>query len=615
LANPENVGDSGNTDDSDDADDSDNTGGSDDMDDEDMLDELDEYREFDDAWDDDDSNIASEDDEFAEFRWMEQMDGIATLNGQQKPDQIGCCNCKLIRRSGMRSIFYYELEQPSVETSRLAFDLFDCYGRLRNEFKTHPTKSGSGLWQRELDNGDLLLVEYIRIDKRYRGQGLGKRLVEAMLEMARKKSRSFFAVVAPGVLSRDIEMEMPAGMSYEERLVIHSRAYDLATNFFRSLGFRRVGSTRWYALASDPAHPCHAVPADSDYNPPDTGFGIAECEYDARRSSVHTLPEVLSTKDLDDQQFLDMVKETLGNRRASDSGWQATGDNGNTVLHVAAERSKPKSVEWILSQFPELLNVRNTRGETPLDTLQFRLEKDRTRFGPSHMLVIRHISDNFKGYGDESVDCLVRLKGLANPSQLDMMRVKYGCTCGQCVMGILSPRMCLALESHGEMQHDMLLDSADSADDWSFYAEDGITLKFVPPKVRQNMMTNKSLRQGFAELCQYFSDSIKNGRAPTEKNVLREWEAASEWPPVTRNYFQRDGTVYAVGSSLFQMAMAQDLLAGDGTFYDICEAQIKALPECRNDHEFGFASSMCGYYRVRLIQPVCALTGEPIEDD
>src|SRR5215469_11531998 len=146
----------------------------------------------------------SEYDEFAEFRWLEQMDGEVTLKERNGSAQIGYCKCKLIRRARMRHVFYDEMEEPSCETSSLAFDIFDRYGRLRKEFKTHPIKRGTGLWQHELDNGDLLLFEELKIDKRYRRRGLGKRLVEAVLEKTCEKSESFFALVQPGYLYREV---------------------------------------------------------------------------------------------------------------------------------------------------------------------------------------------------------------------------------------------------------------------------------------------------------------------------------------------------------------------------------------------------------------------------
>ena len=563
----------------------------------------------------------SEYDEFAEFRWLEQMDGEVTLKERNGSAQIGYCKCKLIRRARMRHVFYDEMEEPSCETSSLAFDIFDRYGRLRKEFKTHPIKRGTGLWQHELDNGDLLLFEELKIDKRYRRRGLGKRLVAAVLEKTCEKSESFFAIVEPGYLYREVRIEIKGSMSDEEKDVIYRQAFNAGTDFWRSLGFRRIGSSTWFALASDPDHPCHGVPAGSDHNPPETSFRNPESRmqnfltwlnqttfqeeagFDKPASDVPTLLKELHTKDLEDQKCLDKVRETANNVPISDSGWQVTDDDGNNVLHILATTFKPKSVEWIINQLPELLNRRNIAGEIPLDALEFYLEKVRTMSGENRMSKIFHISDQFKGFSEESVDCLILLKGLTDPSALDRSRFKFGCTCGQCIMGILSPRMRFALECQGDVQYDMLSQVLDDGVDFVEW-EEGSSLQFVPSRVRENMKSNLSMRQGFAKLCLHFSRCVEKSNIvglPNEQNVLHELRNTNEWPPVSREFLDRGGTVYSVGSWLFESAMDCDLFAGDGEHYITFQDEIKQLPECRNDHEFGFVRSMCGYERVSQV--------------
>ena len=138
------------------------------------------------------SEDCSENDEYAEFKWLENMDGVVTcaersLDGVAQK-QVGSCEGKLIRRDKIRAAFYHEMEGPSRETSLLAFDLFDRYGRLKNEIKDHAIRKGSGVWHKELDNDDILLTEEVKVDKKYRGRGLGKKVVGALLEKAREKT-------------------------------------------------------------------------------------------------------------------------------------------------------------------------------------------------------------------------------------------------------------------------------------------------------------------------------------------------------------------------------------------------------------------------------------------
>lgn len=81
---------------------------------------------------------------------------------------------------------------------------------------------------------------------------------------------------------------------------------------------------------------------------------------------------------------------------------------------------------------------------------------------------------------------------------------------------------------------------------------------------------------------------------PTEVNVIKVWADNREWPPATKNYFERGGTVEAVLRALFQATMAQDDMTGDGMFFEVPEFKTEhnALAVCRNDREYGFVLGM-----------------------
>lgn len=109
---------------------------------------------------------------FQEFDWLEPLNGkiALTLPGASDSEHkhIGRGFGELIRRGRMRHSFYDDLEQPSQDTSRLTFDLFDRYGQLCEEFKLHQVKTGSGHWGDEFDTGDLLLIENVFVKPSYR---------------------------------------------------------------------------------------------------------------------------------------------------------------------------------------------------------------------------------------------------------------------------------------------------------------------------------------------------------------------------------------------------------------------------------------------------------------
>jgi len=205
-----------------------------------------------------------------DFDWLEPMDGQITLASTSDSDitKVGYVYGELIRRRRFGDFFYNEMEKPTDATASLAFDLFDRYGRLREEFKTHAMKKGPGVWGDELDTGDLLLLEKVVINKSYRRQGLSQKLINAIIDITRPKCGQFFVIVLVGSLIRTIDDEFP-GMTEEEKGPIYQWYEDAARHFYRSLGFRRIGSTNWFALAGDKNHASHDLLALDDYDPPE----------------------------------------------------------------------------------------------------------------------------------------------------------------------------------------------------------------------------------------------------------------------------------------------------------------------------------------------------------
>jgi hypothetical protein len=220
-----------------------------------------------------------------------------------------------------------------------------------------------------------------------------------------------------------------------------------------------------------------------------------------------------------------------------------------------------------------------SEGDTPLEAVLINLEAMRTRrvFNTLGDLTVPR-SDKFEGHSDASVVCLARLKGLSEITSLDRARLASGCTCGQCISGFLSPRMCFALLCQVEVRHDMLSDSVgqDSGSDFVHFNEE--LVEYLPNRVRENLKTNKSMRQGFANMCDHIATCLRAKVVLNEANVLDALQNASEWPPVTKNFLQRGGSVASVALMLFQGAMNQDKLAGDGMHAEISVDALTSQP-------------------------------------
>ncbi|KAK7960339.1 hypothetical protein PG988_011553 [Apiospora saccharicola] len=526
-------------------------------------------------------------DEFAEWRWLEPID--ARITEDQKP--VASCHAKLIRRAHIMSNFWVEMEEPCTETSDLAFELFDRYGRLNRKYIEPGSKRGSGVWGRELDHGDLLLFEYFEVNPE-----------------ARRRVRPEFIT-----LRETDESEI-----FSERQAISKQ-------FWRSLAFRRIGTSFWFALVDENTHPARQLDVEEDW----------DAQMDAESSKTIPGPVEAALVNLmalgvSDAGHTHQIQNLLPTD-ANDERWLAVTENGNTVLHLAAVHHDPKAITYMLSRRPDLASMRNKDGDVPLEALQSQLEAMRAT--KRHGLMTLVVSDRFEGFEQRSIDCIGRFLGtpVFNLDQLSpddvhkilsaagslghlasqkdsidyALRLKYGCTCGCCLGGFLSPRTRHALIQQAQYQHDLLSDdisdwySNESTSGAEWVHEHEFLLTFLPDPVRQNLKTNKSMRQGFTALCKHFAKCLEKNWIPTEGNILWVWRfETSEWPPVTRNYLARGGPVSAVATMIFERAMSQDEWPSiwNKDFRDIFSDDN--LPECRNDLEFGFVSGMCGYKRV-----------------
>ncbi|KAK5048586.1 hypothetical protein LTR84_005677 [Exophiala bonariae] len=551
-----------------------------------------------------------------EFKWLEPIDvkAISTsrLDEDGKPMRAGYCNAKLIRRGQMRDDFYGEMEQPSRETSMLAFDLFDRYGRLRSEFKTHPIIKGTGIWGQELDGGDILLIEKVFVKNEHRRQGLGRKMIESLLTLAREKTWSFFAFAWPTVLRlHDFSQEYDSLVEEAERDRLEEREHDRAVMFHRSLGFRRVGSTIWFALTPDVDHPSRQLSSMEDFNPSEAPPTSLHCLLSPLQQISDPPPSgfdrIRNPQPRESPDFLSVLQNCMQQNGLADACWETKDKHGNTVLHLAASILSVACIEWILTQGigARLLEMRNNRGETPLELLQFKLEKLRTQKVFNDLTV--PVSDEFEGYNDSAVRCLILLKGLGSVESITelqgpdaLLQIVGGCTCGQCLKGFLSPRMSYALLCQAEIGHDMMDEGISQLPGPDWVEGHMHNLGGLPSKVLNNLKTNKSMRQGFVNLWLHIATCLKSRTVPTAPNVLDMVEDAGEWPPATKHYLQRGGTVEPVFLAVCRNAIEQDKWAGDGNHEEIFSNEISKLPECRNDHEFAYVSGMCGYERISL---------------
>jgi hypothetical protein len=155
------------------------------------------------------------------------------------------------------------------------------------------------------------------------------------------------------------------------------------------------------------------------------------------------------------------------------------------------------------------------KGNTPLEQLESELKTKRTK--REHGMIIVDISDNFPGFTAEAIECLAVLRAVKDPTPTDYARLKFGCACGSCINGFLSPRMKFALLCQAELLHDLLNEEIEDGKMWCMMHDDLLT--HVTPDIQRNFATNKSYRQGFANLFDHVALTLRENKAPTIVNV------------------------------------------------------------------------------------------------
>jgi hypothetical protein len=142
--------------------------------------------------------LLEDDYEFAQ--WMQTILVHCSHDGKDIGRGVG----RHVDRDWIRPTFWRDMEEPCVELSTIAFQLFDRYGRLKKEFKDHPVQKGTGVWGSELDFGQLFIIEYMHVDDEWRRKGVGRNIAKYLIEKSRTGGRSpQFSLAVPGWLTAE----------------------------------------------------------------------------------------------------------------------------------------------------------------------------------------------------------------------------------------------------------------------------------------------------------------------------------------------------------------------------------------------------------------------------
>ncbi|KAB8227542.1 uncharacterized protein BDW43DRAFT_316716 [Aspergillus alliaceus] len=307
---------------------------------------------------------------------------------------------------------------------------------------------------------------------------------------------------------------------------------------------------------------------------------------------------------LEDKMAAESLEILFEKNMVNNSFWEYLDKGGNNLLHLMGLQSMPSTVSWILGQQKGLAEKKNSRGETPFDALQARLENART---------LGHISypptGDSSGFSDASVSCLLQLARISVNSDQKKSCLKFGCTCCECAFGFLSPRMCLVLEWYANRWACFLRDDIGEGETWTRL--NAANLIFTSCEIQRELAKRRAMREGFAAVAGFIAACLRCHIIPTEENVREVILTSQEWPPICEDYLLRGGTVSAVACIIFRDAAESDNRAECSQFQDENEETIVQLPICRNDHEFGLVRAICGYADISRISHFIARSNQP----
>ena len=550
------------------------------------------------------------------YPWYHPIDGVARVGGWK----IAASGAALIQREDMRQDFWVSMAAADEGVLYLAFELFDRWGRIDRGLTKDGIRKGTGVWETELDRGDILFFAFVDVSPQRRRQKIATRLVADTLEKAREKSGHFFAFARPNCLFVE-----PATEPGEECPELNEDKIRASENFWRSVGFRRVGTSDWLAFTDETSHPSRLLAVSEDWQKPAYGKWL-----DGMTPKMTAVMNVLLDKKASGSKCVRLIRKLFPNAEEARSWLDPVGTQRNTILHTAIVGEKAEAIAFILSMCPELADIANMDGYTPLERLQHSLNVGRRPYlGALEILgmrmpVIKY--EDFEGFGQKMITCQAALKGvdvcdLSKLSAEDIsnvwiksherskapdaptiratLRMKYGCTCGRCLGGFLSPRMLFVTRTIAN-KVSMQLNFDLRGDGITFFA-DGVA-NHLPKEVYKNLVTNNFMKSGLASLYEHIANCLKAGRLPTEKNILYLHHTDVNGDPMLENYLKLGGTVGAVVMSVFERAMVCDEWTGAGYLKGYIRKmygdKLDALPVCRNDEEYGFVSGLCGYDKV-----------------
>ncbi|KAF9245245.1 hypothetical protein BU15DRAFT_41028 [Melanogaster broomeanus] len=518
---------------------------------------------------------------------------------------VGEIAASKIRRSGTRGQLLYALDAESDELLQFGTKVIDKYGRFRPWLVENDYHKGTGCWGTQIDENKapILYISDVSIpNPELREKGFGSTMLRLLFRSGHLWDNGFAACwpvpddefMRVGTNEAEIQTE-------QERV----------NHFFRLNGFRRIGRTQFFGYSPNPSHPSRLLPIENDIDP-EPNLQQSHLVNPFLPPEPEILP-VLHTAVARDKT--PSVATTIHAARGVDpTSLSAQDQQGLRPIYVAVAAENLPAVRALLSSGvrEDLFKRDNVESMTPLEECAKTMKATRDF---SETLI-----GDWNGYSDESLlikAALKRAMGHEMPSTDEeyAKERKYGCSCGRCVAGWLSPKMQFRLG-------DFVYDSASISlmtEHPAFRPREVLTpleastemsLDYIPRHLFPNLY--KTFFKGYVTVFQAVSAVL--GRSGPQRGNANNYLSTCIPTPMAvlttqavNFYLQKGGRVeYALDAITHRSKDMSPL--GDGEFDSIWDevsadpeddeggvGQLwRSLPRCDNDLEFDLVRRKLG---------------------
>ncbi|KAL1722890.1 hypothetical protein EV715DRAFT_192283 [Schizophyllum commune] len=481
---------------------------------------------------------------------------------------------KIERVYALKGHFLEYLDAKSAELSDFGEKVLDENLNVYLKLIDHEYHKGAGCWGAELNEGDIVYIHSIEVG-------------------AEARSRAECRVLNPPII-----------------------------NFFRKLGFRRVGRTTYFAYSPNPSHPSRSLPASEDldidpYQHSQRSTGVMQDEEVAalrRAYPLHTLMDPpCSMTDLmrglhpgheprPPPPTEEEVAAAIENAYMQDpASIHAQDERGFTPLYVAVIKGHGPALKKLFDLADCREDILSRDNVEDQNAIEAHLEA--MRLSNKMMAILGPAPLGFSD-GGLQMDYALRKKAGEDVGTLEdfMARQRYDCTCGQCRGGWLSQRMAAALVAEAKMNFAVGTDSA--YDSFSRRRRDDFDLEldlldlpgveYIPPQLRQRM--DRTFYRGFLGVHLAIASLLERNEIPTPATVAQEAihnRTSGSDPYDVRMYLASGGTAeFAIN---YLVAGTKDQML-DGSLLELVEesANWDVLPRCTNDWQFALVGRMMG---------------------